>query len=69
MSIRAFTGPDGRVGYRVRVNIGARREDGSYPSKCRTVYGTAIQAQQLERQMKESGQELPASGGDRPHLP
>lgn len=58
MSIRAFTGPDGRVGYRVRVNIGARREDGSYPSKCRTVYGTAIQAQQLERQMKESAERV-----------
>lgn len=54
MSIKSFVGPDGRVGYRVRVNIGSRRADGSYPSKCRTVYGTAIQAQQLERQMKDS---------------
>ncbi len=51
MSINSFVSPDGRIGYRIRVNIG-KDQDGRYIQKCRTCYGTAIQAQAVEHQMK-----------------
>ena len=55
MSITSFTAPDGRLGYRIRSNIG-RDRSGRYLTKCRTTYGTARQAQEIENQMKAAAE-------------
>lgn len=50
MSVKNIVGRGGRLGYRIRINIG-KDADGRYISKCRTVYGTVRQAQEVEAQM------------------
>lgn len=55
MSITSFVGPDGRVGYRVRAYIGMDR-NGNAITKCRTTYGTARQAQEIEQQMRATAE-------------
>jgi len=57
MSITSFTAPDGRLGYRIRANIG-KDNNGRYISKCRTTYGTARQAQEIEKQMKAAAERV-----------
>ena len=55
MSIRSFIGPDGRLGYRIRAYIGTDK-NGVAITKCRTTYGTAIQAQEIEAQMRATAE-------------
>lgn len=55
MSITSFTGPDGRLGYRIRAYIG-KDNNGRYITKCRTTYGTARQAQEIEQQMRATAE-------------
>ena len=54
MSITAFTAPDGKIGYRVRVSLGKNEHTGKYESKCVTVYGSAIQAKATEDRLKNT---------------
>lgn len=57
MSITSFTAPDGRLGYRIRTNIG-KDNSGRYITKCRTTYGTVRQAQEIEKQMKATAERV-----------
>ena len=55
MSITSFVGPNGRVGYRIRAYVG-KDKNGHVITKCRTTYGTARQAQEIEEQMRATAE-------------